>query len=231
MAVVPGRGYMHSTQAVTVTGFGFENTPYLRCKFTEDRPGGAEYVTDNVTWESSSMVLCQQPWARGVPRVTGGMRVGSKIEVSLDGQMYSVTSGSTSAFVITGEPAGLVVDASPPLPAARVTFVMDAGNVHVIRVYVRDAQGNRLNELMGLNDQTTFNISAELTAKPNNTEAAVTTPAPTHLRCTHAPLPPVLTQRYPRVYSRLDTSVRQVRRDQKGAGSSCVRHGDATFSY
>eukprot|EP00760_Papus_ankaliazontas_P007633 PhM_4_TR1341/c1_g1_i2/m.96537 len=75
---------------ITVSGSGFFDSPYLKCKL-DDIVTDAKYV-------SSVEVLCQQPIRPNASKTT--------VEVSLDGQMFSV---SAIPFLLIGDPVNMTV--------------------------------------------------------------------------------------------------------------------------
>eukprot|EP01065_Artemidia_motanka_P005365 TRINITY_DN1259_c15_g1_i1.p1 TRINITY_DN1259_c15_g1~~TRINITY_DN1259_c15_g1_i1.p1 ORF type:complete len:6161 (+),score=1442.86 TRINITY_DN1259_c15_g1_i1:2253-18485(+) len=146
-------------KVVTVTGIGFVDSPYLRCKwFSRDRsfdpPDGdaiyagknaalvavKDHPSHNLTYLNSFTILCRQPPSY----LNRPSLIPSYLEVSLDGQQ-SGFSESKIEYAIHGRPASLAAE-SPVLQVPAEEFTL----VPPMPIVVLDSSGHKLMQ----NDQS-----------------------------------------------------------------------------
>lgn len=154
---------------VVLTGFGFQNTLFLACRFSSQNQVVYSYYADSdytrsggtqgtkfgdVVFVNSTMVLCHQP-ATSVPTLGT-----SSLELTLDGTVYS---RSGNAYEMVGAPVGFQAfrESSAGVYSFNFTDSYTSGeyiNITDFDIWVVDSSNQRLRKL----DATTRNVSIEL---------------------------------------------------------------------
>ena len=151
LSTIPQFSVFQGGEIVTVSGIGFVDSRFLKCKWFSketpwDPPNGdaiyagkhQNYLSDpshpshNVTYLNSFRVLCRQP-----PSINGKPTfIPAYIEVSLDGQLYSENAVT---YAVYGRPAGLGTRTPQLSVLADVQSV-----VETITIYTTDEVGHEL---------------------------------------------------------------------------------------
>eukprot|EP01012_Entosiphon_sulcatum_P050439 TRINITY_DN6927_c0_g1_i5.p1 TRINITY_DN6927_c0_g1~~TRINITY_DN6927_c0_g1_i5.p1 ORF type:complete len:2425 (+),score=246.00 TRINITY_DN6927_c0_g1_i5:6684-13958(+) len=140
-------------RVVTIKGFGFTQSDYIACKFWSRGYGDARYSrvsTGTVTFISAFELRCMQP-SFASPTVAGV----SYLDVSLDGQIFSLDGVSLSIFPnvqrydVVGDAAGINVHLAGSASELISLSLQSSSvaNVSMLSVFVVDEQRHSLFEI------------------------------------------------------------------------------------
>lgn len=126
ISVSPLRGAMTSAvpQVINITGTGFQNSTFSRCKFFSNSPLATEVLTSPVVLITPNLIQCVQPNATQASYDT------ALLDVSIDGQQWTIDG--PILYQIVGDAAGilndpqiLTVQAAFPTAFSITTMIVD----------------------------------------------------------------------------------------------------------